>query len=71
MKKRNSLAASHSKSSNAYLTFLCLLGAFGFAGMAMFAGLSKVLPQAAFITGVIASAAAFLVSALALVLFKR
>ena len=71
MKKHTSRAVSHSKSSNAVLTSLCLIGAFGFSGVAAFLGLANILPQQTYVLGAVVSGAVLLVSAVALMAFKR
>ena len=69
--KKTSLSASHSSRSNGVLTFVCMVGALGFAGVFAFLGAYDKLPRTAFIAGTAASGIMTAVSAISLLLFKR
>lgn len=71
MKRGTSLAASHSESSNAFLSAVCVLGAFGFAGIFAFLALKGIVPDNVFALGAIVSGAVCAVSAAILMFFRR
>lgn len=71
MKRHTSRAASHSESSNAFLSAACISGAFGFAGIFAFLALKGLLPDSAFALGAVVSGAVCAVSAAILMFFRR
>lgn len=71
MKRGTSLAASHSESSNAFLSVTCICGAIGFAGIFAFLALKGIVPESVFALGAVVSGAVCAVSAAILMFFRR
>lgn len=68
---KTAIEKSHSKSSNAALTLVCLLTAIGFAGLFAFLGLKEQLTQTLFLIGLIGSGVILGLGVVLLFLFRR